>query len=190
MSLRPGRRGLIAVAIGAVVVLAILVYVTGPWLSPVPPPCTSLECSPIFAAGDPVVGNCSAGSTYAADGCMAGDATFLITVESSQFTLGSLSFKVVDQSSGAPARSATEGGFSVLNQSGHLVAQSERSPTLEMTAGFEYPGHAASNGTYLTNVDSILVDMGEPAAALNGAGLAFVSTLSSTGASTSPLQLP
>jgi len=190
MSFRPRRRGLIAVVIGAVAVLAVLVYVTGPWLSPVPPPCTSLECSPIFAAGNPVMGNCSAGSTYAADGCMAGDATFLITIESSQFTFGSLSFKVIDQSSGAPARSATEGGFSVLNQSGQLVAQSALSPTLEMTAGFEYPGHTASNGTYLTNVDSILVDMGEPAAALNESDLAFVATLSSDGGSTSPLQLP
>ncbi len=153
--------------------------------------CPGTSRTPIgsaFGTENPVGTTCPSGDTYAENGCRAGDYVYTLTVAQSTVNLSSVLFEV-DRASGQPDVLASDGGFSVLNVSGMVVAQSSPSLTLEMLVAWTTYHPPAGPGTALTPVDTIEIDMGtsDPA----GDGLQFVATgIGDYGGTTSPLPLP
>jgi hypothetical protein len=153
-----------------------------------PPPSTPIGTA--IAVANPVVSTCPAGSTFAANGCLAGDYTYTLTVEQSTVELGNVLFEVRTASGGLYAPNGP-GGFSVMNIADSVEAQYPV-PTdysMVMTAPFSEFGSGVTNTTPITSIDSIVLDMG-PTDPL-GTGLTFT-VLGTNGysGSTSPIALP
>jgi hypothetical protein len=151
---------------------------------------TSTPIASAFAAANPVFSVCSAGSTFMANGCNAGDYTYTLAVEASTVTFGSVLFEVKTDT-GSFFTLNGPGGFSVLNITGGLEAAFSvgSSGPLAMTSGFTDFGSGLSTSTALTSLDTILIDMGTTSPV--GMGLSFVvaGTGSYTG-TTEPVALP
>jgi hypothetical protein len=125
MLTKAGRQVLVGTLVTALIVAGgVGIYATFFAPGPAPPAC-ALECGGLFAAGNPVAGNCSEGEHYEANGCSSGDATFNLTVEQSTFAFGGLHFKVVIGSTNDVATMAGSGGFTVRNPAGVIVALSD-----------------------------------------------------------------
>jgi hypothetical protein len=142
-----------------------------------------------------VSGICAAGSTFATKGCLAADFTYTLTVESSTVTFSSVLFEV-KTSSGAVAAVVGTAGFSALSISGAIAAQQAVAGGIAMPSVFAIygaspicNGGACSTSTPLTNLYTIVIDMGTANPA--GTGLTFVvlGTGSYSG-TTNPLSLP
>jgi hypothetical protein len=113
-----------------------------------------------FAAGNPVLSTCAAGSTFVANGCNAGDFTYTLTIEASAVTFGDVLFEV-RTSTGDIYTPTGPGGFSVEEITGTVDAEfpvGSLSP-LVMSTGFTYFGGGVSTSTPLTSFDTILIDM-------------------------------
>ena len=164
------------------VVLAAVLYVLISGLTHGP---GSTPIGSAFTAGNPVASQCPAGDTFAANGCLAGNYIYTLTIESSTVSFGSVLFEV-KTSAGAIALTGTKaGGFSVLTIGGVVAAQSTNvaaASGLAMTATF--PTYSAAAGTCggtglcstsssLTNLYTIVIDMGS-VTSTTGLGYSFV----------------
>lgn len=155
---------------------------------------TTHSSSPIgtaFTAGNPVARTCPSGGTVATTGCIAGDYTYTLTVESSAVNFSSVLFKV-DTSTGAVFTNTGEASFALMNISGGIAAYSTFSAGAGLfmpTTWANYQGTATA-ATPLTNLYTIVIDIGQSASTA-GQGLTFV--VVGTGAysgTTSPVTLP
>ena len=124
-----------------------------------------------FASGNPVLGQCPSGDTYSLDGCQAGDYTYTLTIEASSVTLSSVLFEVTTATGGGDTL-ASDGGFSILNITNGVVAQSSPSLTLHMVDPWNTYNAPAGPATSLTPLDTIEVDVGTSNP--TGTGLSFV----------------
>jgi hypothetical protein len=143
-----------------------------------------------FAAGNPIISTCAAGSTFVANGCTAGDFTYTVMIEASAVTYGSVLFEV-RTSTGNIYTLSDPGGFSVVGITGTVEASYAvgGSSLLVMMTGFTYFGSGVSPSTPLTNLDTIVIDMGT----VNPVGTGLTFTVLGTGSysgSTEPLALP
>jgi hypothetical protein len=141
-----------------------------------------------IALGNPVRLLCTVGDTYALNGCAAGDYAYMLTIEVSTVTFGSVELDVRNATNGNLTASGAN-GFSVLGVSGAVVAQSGPSSTLAMTATFDYPGLLANNSTALTNLFAITIDLGTSDPAGQGYSVVVLGIGMYSGSS-SPLALP
>ncbi|HTS33158.1 MAG TPA: hypothetical protein VMI55_04375 [Thermoplasmata archaeon] len=149
---------------------------------------TEIPLGTAFAAGNPVGSLCPTGDTYALEGCTAGDYTYTLTVEASTLNLSSVLFEVTTSNGGVYSIS-TEGGFSIVNVIGLVVAQSSPSTELEMLAPWSTYNPPASSGTPLTSLDTIEIDMGTANPA--GDNLYFIAAgTGNYSGTTAPLALP
>jgi archaeal type IV pilus assembly protein PilA len=169
------------------VVLAAVLYVLisglthGPGNSPI---------GSAFSAGAPISSKCAAGGTFATTGCLAADYVYTLTIESSTVTFGSVLFEV-KTSTGTITTITGPGGFSILPISGAPVAQFAVATggAMAMTStGWTYTAPTGSSSS-LTNLYTIVIDMGTVNP--TGTGLTFVAigTGSYTG-TTTPISLP
>jgi hypothetical protein len=151
-------------------------------------PPTRIPIGTAFAAGNPVRSLCPTGDSYAREGCTAGDYTYTLTVEASTLNLSSVLFEV-ELSNGGVYSVSGEGGFSVVNISGLVIAQSSPSTELEMLAPWSTYNPPAASGTPLTSLDTIEIDVGTANPA--GDNLYFIATgTGNYGGTTAPLPLP
>jgi flagellin-like protein len=142
-----------------------------------------------FNAGQPIGSICAAASTFLAKGCLTGDYTYALTIESSTISFGSALLQV---KTAAGSIDGTTGGlgFSVVNTAGAVVAQfGVAGGTMSMTAGWTYfLGTTAA--TPMTNLYGIIIDMGTaPNPASTGLTFDALGTGSYSG-TTAPLALP
>ncbi|MGP8075655.1 MAG: hypothetical protein ACLP8Y_02820 [Thermoplasmata archaeon] len=148
--------------------------------------------SSLFAVGNPMGGTCPMGFTFATDGCLAGDYTYWLTIETSYLDFVGVQLSV-DTSTGATYNlpAASPGGFSILNPEEEVAAQSPIAGSHPMQSyGFTVWNSGVSPTDLLPTNDTILIDMGT----LNptGMGLTFVvgCPLFPPGQTTPPLSLP
>jgi archaeal type IV pilus assembly protein PilA len=172
------------------VVLAAVLYVLISGLTHGP---GSTPIGSAFTAGNPTSSTCATGSTMVANGCLAGHFIYTLTVESSTVTMGSVVLEVKTPT-GAVFVSTGVGGFSVMTISATVCAQYAQPAAggLAMTAAFgTYPAaQGCSSSTPLTNLYTIVIDMGA-AGPYTGQGLTFVALgTGSYSGTTSPLSLP
>jgi len=137
----------------------------------------------------PAAAKCPTGDTFAANGCLAGDYTYTLTIESSSVNFGNVLFEV--KTGGGAIYSATgSGGFSILNVSGKVAAQIV-APGLALampssgwtvfsatTGACGITGVLCSATSSLTNLYTIIIDMGT--ANPSGQGYSFT-TLGNSG---------
>jgi hypothetical protein len=144
-----------AIAIAILIVGAALAFV--PWRPASPCACAAPN---LFGVGDPVLVACPLSGNFTSTGCAVGDYAYHLTVERAQVPFGELAFRVEYPNGTTFEARGGEPGFSLLNGSGDLSAQSAADGGLLVTTqGWTYAG-GNSAGTLLTNVYSILVDMG------------------------------
>jgi archaeal type IV pilus assembly protein PilA len=179
------------------VVLAAVLYVLISGLTHGP---GSTPIGSAFTAGLPAgssAAKCPTGDTYAANGCLAGDYTYTLTIESSTVNFGSVLFEV-KTATGAVDVAASVGGFSVLSISSVVVAQmTTATTTLAMTSTFgtfsgvatACNGATCSSTSPLTSIYTIVIDMGTGNP--TGTGLSFIAIgTGSYSGTTSPVALP
>ena len=177
------------------VVLAAVLYVLISGLTHGP---GSTPIGSAFTAGNPIASNPATVQTYAATGCLGGAAgtghyCYTLTIESSTVAFNSVLCQV-KTSAGAIQTAAAVGGFSIVNIAGAVVAQSTASTALAMTTTFTITAAGTAAGitssTTLTNLYTIVIDMGS-VTSTTGQGFTFVvlGTGSFSG-TTSPLSLP
>lgn len=142
-----------------------------------------------FTAGDPVLSTCPAGDTYASNGCLGGDYVYSLPILSSNATFGGVAFRVPSAGFGEVVVEGV-GGFSILNASDDLVAQSIPLKTLLMLDDFTpLPATQMDRSSPLSTVFTIVIDMGSTSPA--GQGYTFVANaVGSFQGSTAPLALP
>jgi hypothetical protein len=137
----------------------------------------NIPAADLFAVGDPVRGTCATGSTFATNGCLAGDFTYQLTVGTSYLSFGGVIFNV-DTSTGPLYNVPSPGGFSVVAPSKTILAQVAIPGGASMTTngGVETFGVGESRANLLVAGDTIVLDMGtaDPA----GMGLGFSATIS------------
>lgn len=134
---------------------------------------------------------CPVGDTFATNGCLAGDYVYSLTIESSSVNFGQVLF-TVKTSTGAPVVGTAGSGFTILNTAGVVAAQvSTGAAALSMTgwtagsygaAGVCVPTTVACSGaTSLTNLYSIVIDMGTASPAGLGDTFTVLGTAGFTG---------
>ena len=143
--------------------LLIVLVVTG--LVPLfaPPPhesCTALECGDAVVVGNPVMQRCPSDGSWATTGCSAGDYLFLVAIQSSSLTYGEVSLKVVNATLGVVVAATGDPGFAIVNSTGAVTAAYPvPGGVMSMNADWTYAA-AATASTLLTNLDSLVLDMG------------------------------
>jgi flagellin-like protein len=179
------------------VVLAAVLYVLISGLTHGP---GSTPVGSAFTAGNPVAGTCGAGSAQTVPpvaattgGCKVGDFIYTLTVESSTVTFGSVLFEVKTPSGSVYAGGASA-SFAVLNIAGVVAADSTPGAAMAMSAtwaGYNAAiGTGITSSTPLTNLFTIVIDVGA-AAATTGQGLTFVALgTGSFSGTTGALSLP
>jgi flagellin-like protein len=179
------------------VVLAAVLYVLISGLTHGP---GSTPIGTAFTAGNPTAGTCAAGSgqTIGAaaitGGCKAGDFIYTLTVESSTVSFGSVLFQVKTPAGGVYGLGGVSSSFAVLNIAGQVTAITVTGATMAMTATWATYGTTTaptfSSSTPLTNLYTIVIDMGS-ATATTGQGLTFVALgTGSFSGTTGALSLP
>jgi len=145
-----------------------------------------------FAVGNPVLGQCSAGDSFAVNGCNAGDYTYTLTIEISSVEFGNVLFTVRTASGSNYTVLPGSGGFSIVAITGEVAAQTNSTQmgnTLWMSTNWLTYGPGYVPSYPLTSIDTILIDMGK--ANPTGLGLTFVVFGSGNySGSTPPLALP
>jgi hypothetical protein len=153
------------------------------WAGTLPP-------SDVFALGNPVFGMCPRGFNFTTNGCLEGDYTYTVPINTSYQTFWGLNFQVSDP--GTPGEFynlSSPGGFSILAPNGTVAARTNISAgsVMRTSFGFSYFGPGSELGVIPTT-DTILLDMGtsDPA----GLGLSLAATSSYFNGSTPPVTLP
>lgn len=151
----------------------------------------SIAPSDLFAVGHPIAGTCPTGSTFAANGCLAGDYTYRMTIVTSYVTIASV-YLWVNTPTGPAYNLTGPGGFSVLTPQGAVAAQTAitSGQPMGMNRTFAVYGPGVLVGDLLPANDSIVLDMGTSNPA--GLGLTFIveSGFFYPAASTPPVSLP
>jgi hypothetical protein len=183
--------GIVILAVAAAVLLAISI--------PVAPPPPESRCGGgagsgpgcPFTVGDPVPGVCPARSTFATVGCLAGDYTYGLTIESSVVTFENVLFEV-ETPTGSNITITGAGGFAILPSSGGPVAEYSVPSGAAMTMssrGWTYASDTSNSSLLAPGLFSILIDLGTTN--LTGQHDSFVATLTDGySGSTSPIFLP
>lgn len=144
-----------------------------------------------FAIANPTLSTCPAGSTFATDGCTAGDYTYSIKISLSYLWFSPTSFWV-DTASGGLYTASGPGGFSVLTSSGSVAAQAPVASETGMAMPHSWVtfGAGISPESTITTTDTILLDMGTTSPV--GLGLTFeaMGPLGAFSGNTAPLTLP
>ncbi|MCI4372107.1 MAG: type IV pilin [Thermoplasmata archaeon] len=184
--------------VAIVVVLAAVLYVLVSGLAHGP---GSTPIGAAFAAGQVSSGTCTAGSAQTlgpaaiTGGCKAGDFIYVLTVESSAVSFGSVLFEVKTPSGSGFAGGGPSSSFAVLDSGSHVAAISVTGTIVVMTTKWPGYGLTTTAPTYkdvtpLTNLYSIVIDAGS-ASPTTGMGLTFVALgIGSYSGSTSPITLP
>ena len=185
-------KSLIAVGVGGLAAILILMLVLAGVLALLPQQtlrvCAGCPPGSEFAVGNPVVGVCAAGGTFATRGCVNGEFVYNLTVEASFVSFGDVLFHIETQNGTVVIATGSESGFSVLNAEGAVVAQFA-APGGEMSMNQGWTFATGTNAsTPLTNLYTILVDMGtlDPL----DRGYSFVATGTGTFTGTTILPLP
>jgi len=153
---------------------------------------SSVPIGTAFAFGNPVASTCHSGYTYATNGCSAGDYTYQLTIESSSVHFNDVLFEIRTSAGAIYTLPAGTGGFSIINITGQLAAQSSAIATgapMNMTTTWTAYGPGISGSSSLTNIFSILLDMGTNSPSGEGLALVAFGTNGYLG-TTSPLPLP
>ncbi|HYA54135.1 MAG TPA: hypothetical protein VEG42_00855 [Thermoplasmata archaeon] len=141
-----------------------------------------------FAATEPRLVTCPRNSTYPTSGCFSGDYVYNLTIFDSTVTFENVEFEVTN-STGNVVWLFSEGGFSVINETGTVQASSTPSVHLGMTGPWNTYASWVTGSSPLTSRCDILIDMGvgNPA----GAHLSFLAIgLDGYTGTTGPLPLP
>jgi hypothetical protein len=153
------RKSLKVVGVASTIGTLVLVLVVTLPLTPQPGSC-ACPLGPGFAAGNPVAGLCASASTFATSGCLAGDFTYHLTIESSSVTFGSVLFTVTALNGTVLTATGGAPGFSILSPNGSPAAEYlASSGAMSMTTGWTYAS-GTNASTPLTSLYSILIDMG------------------------------
>jgi len=156
----------------------------------------SIPIGTAFAAGNPISSVCATGDTYAANGCLAGDYTYTLTIETATASFASVLFEVRTPT-GAIVNAPSVGGFTVVNIMGQIAAQMT-TPTTALVMNTTFGTYGASpvcNGeacgpsTVFTSIYSIVIDMGTGNPTGQGYSFVVVGTGAYSG-TTAPLSLP
>jgi hypothetical protein len=177
--------------VAIVVVLLAVVYVLDQGLTHAS---SSTPIGSAFAADSPAAANRCTGAGAPTVGCLAAnDYYYTLRVEESTVTFASVLFQV-KVPIGTVYSVTTEGGFNMLNPVSHTVAAYNLSASgalaVPSSASWVYfPGTGVFGGSSLTNLYTIVIDMGS----LNPAGQGYVFVVIGTGSytgTTSPVALP
>ncbi len=141
-----------------------------------------------FIAGNPVLGTCPSGGTFASAGCSAGEFVYTLTVESSFATFGQVLFHIEASNGTVYVAIGGESGFSILSSTGAVVAQYPAANGLmSMKSGWSYAVGITAT-TPLTSLYAVLVDMGAPNP--HGQGYTFVDVSTGNYTGSSSVMLP
>ncbi len=162
------------------VVLAAVLYVLISGLTHGP---GSTPIGSAFTAGNPTAGTCAVGSAQViavaaiTGGCKANDFIYTLTVESSTVTFGSVQFEVKTSGGAIYGAGSASSSFATLNIAQQVTAISVTGANMAMVSTWASYGTTTtptfSTSTPLTNLYTIVIDMGS-AAATTGLGLTFV----------------
>jgi len=130
-----------------------------------------------FSVGNPILSTCPTGDTFAANGCLAGDYTYTLTVESSSIEFEDVMFEVNTATEGIFLPSGP-GGFAVVSVSGAVAAEYAipSGDFMLMESPFSVYGSGVSPATPITATDTILLDMGPSDPAGTGLTLTALGT--------------
>ena len=154
------------------------------WGGSVPP-------SNLFSMGQPELGRCPSGFTFAANGCLAGDHTYSLPITTSYLTFEWLNLEVWGQSPpGGFYNLTSPGGFSILAPNGTVAAQSyfPAGMVMRMSYGFRVVNPGNTMGDLVPATDAVLLDMGNTNPA--GMGLTLAARDPYSTATTPPVALP
>jgi hypothetical protein len=184
--------------VAIVVVLAAVLYVLVAGLAHGP---GSTPIGTAFVASHARTGTCAAGSAQSlggvaiTGGCKPGDFIYILNVESSTVTFGSVLFEVKTAAGSVFHGGGANSSFAILDLGNHVAAISVTGSAIAMTTKWAAYGLTTSAPTYrdssgLTSLFTIVIDGGS-STDISGQGLTFVAlgTGSYSGA-TGPLQLP
>jgi hypothetical protein len=179
---------LAGLGVTAVLVAAAVIVLTQPSGSPPPSGCDL--CGGGTAIGNPNLGVCGVGGFGHLSGCSSGDYAYTLTVESSQVTFGSVTFRTLTSAGTVYSTPNGTPGFAILNTSGSVVAQwTSTNGSMFMSAvGWTYSA-GVSSSTPLTNLYSVVIDMGKADPMGQGYTCVMVGVGAYSG-TTSPLALP
>ncbi len=150
-----------------------------------PPP---VPIGTAFAVGALVLATCPYGDSYAENGCAAEHYYYSLTIEMSTVTFDSVEFEVLTPG-GLVLTTAEANGFSILNVTGAVVAQSSPSTTMAMTSSFGFPVATVFPATALSTQCSIRIDIGTVDPTGQDYALVVLGTGDYSG-STNPITLP
>ncbi|MCI4366097.1 MAG: hypothetical protein L3K10_08625 [Thermoplasmata archaeon] len=188
----PSRSSSTTIVVILVVVLAVLFF-AGPFLFflavELPRGEPGLPTGPYgFAAGNPRIVQCPPGSTFASQGCSAGHYAYALTIEVSSAPIGEIQFQVLN---GSRMVDVAMGGlgFSILGPNSTIVGQvMVVGGTMASGSGWT-TANGATASTLVTNLYSIVVDMGRSNPL--GTGLLFQASVSGPqGVSMNTISLP
>lgn len=170
------------------VFLAILVLAGVAHLPQYPADCGAFVCGMELSVGNPSAGSCPARDTFVMDGCAAGEYVYNITIESSTVPFGSIVFHVATQIGTPYAPKLGASGFSILNASGAISAQyATTGGPMSMSGDWTYSG-GATDSTAVTQLYTILVDVGR--VSIHGLRYSFVANLKGASTTESLITLP
>jgi hypothetical protein len=175
-----------------VVATAALILAAAILLTPPAPP--ALDTGPTgphgVTVGNPILGICGQGTPSQAPSCLSGDYLYTLTVESSTEEFENVAFRVQTASSSVYSASGGEPGFAILNSNGTIAAAwSSMNGSLFMAASDWNYSDGVAPSTPMTNLFSIVVDMGRADPMGQGYTFVLIGTGSYSGTS-SPLSLP
>jgi hypothetical protein len=150
--------------------------------------CAGCPPGPTFVAGNPSVGICPSGGTFATRGCLAGDFVYNLTIETSTITFGEVLFHIETANNTVYAATGSYSGFSILTSTGLVAAHYQTvGGSMNMTTRWTYV--AGTNATTpLTSLYTLVLDMG--AKNPRGLGLSFVAMVTGAIPETAILPLP
>ena len=174
-------------------VLVFIATGTGSYSGTASPVVLTSSSEPIGAAlavGYPILTICPSGDTFATNGCLAGDYSYTLVIEQSTVDFGNVLFEVKIPA-GTGYVPTGPGGFSVMNISGGIVAQTPISNGHWMLMNDTFATYAVgiSTSTPLTNLYTIVIDMGTLSPDGQGDTFVVMGTNGYTG-TTSPVSLP
>jgi len=151
-----------------------------------------------FAAGNPIAGTCGGThTTFATNGCKAGDYLYNLTIETTGATFSNVLWEVKTSTGGIYAL-ASAGGFSIMNIAGVPVAQAAIAAAagMAMTSPFSSfsssatacNGVSCGSSTPFSSIYTITLDMGTSNPV--GQGFSFVTVGTGGYSGTTALALP
>src|SRR5208282_497706 len=170
----------VVVAITVALVLGVVIVLT-----PSPPPTRPSPHGLLgVTVGNPTLGICGQGNFGRTAGCLSGDYVYTLTVESSTLEFGNVACRVLTSSAAVYSAAGGDPGFDILGANGTITAGwSPLNDSMSMTTSDWTYSADASPSTPLTNLYSILVDMGRVDPMGQGYTFVLIETGANSGAS-------